>query len=547
MDIAKKSLEKLKRYSDKKVNKSTIIIYSIVTLLIILILTVTTFFIVAINKIKATNLEKEIEREKEKVQAKYIPDEKNAAYLGLASIIDNQPITLEKILIDTIYIKFYINSSINPKDYDIRLTDDMGNLYAMDNNFIKIDDGKIELRFHYINSGTEGYNLSFKNLATDDFIDFDFNLPKIKKSEDVKYLNNIIRNNTNGIEVNIAGGVFSSAGSSIYYTIETEPTAKYKLKQGLLKNNNDVILYEENTELIPLTKDILLQEVENGIILGRADFEEVDKLNSNLVANFKNLYKSYPINKTVSLDEIDKGLAVFDFDKYKLFVEGMPRFDNLFVLTLHSEDTTIKEGKQENYNRVEVLLDAEVILETPSGAKMTLKPTDAESEYYGTDMLFEIDKKQMEFLLGISPEKIKVKINSVLMEMNDVSIPINLELAMDKMLLEDENMIEEIQNAFISRLEHKYKLSNDIQGISSEVLNDPNLIEEYKPVSDAKGHQFIINLISKKLDNGKLYAIIEEVVKYKQNGEEKIYYKTHSIKATYSDYKWTITSDKIID
>ncbi len=281
------------------------------------------------------------------------------------------------------------------------------------------------------------------------------------------------------------------------------------------------------------------------------DFERVHNYNSNLILSFNNLYKKYNINKTINLGQINNiekdGGIEFDFDKYKLFIEGMPNFDDIFVLVFHAEDTTIStENRAEDFNRVEVLLNAEIALTTSSGMELILKPTDVKSSSRGTDMIFKVSQFEKNILSGLEPAYVKINIDSALIKTDDISIPINLSRAMDRQLVLDKMMNSQIKEAFISRLDYKYYSKNNIKGFDTSVLENTAIMQEYKIEEARLNPTYDAIILSEKLEDDKVYALVQEIEKYTLNGKQYTSYKTHKITAIYKEDKWIIIEDDII-
>lgn len=538
--------------SEKESGISNVIIYSIIGVLLSAIIIAIIFFIFAFKKVNAINLEKQIEIENEKVQATFVPEESNSAYLEIANRIDNFDIILEKISIDSKYIKISIISDMDYSKYDFVLTDGGNKLYPTDINFIKQDNGKFDIRFYNDDTILNEYTLSIRSIGTGETIDFIFEIPKIEKSNTVRYLNNIIDKKGDKFSLNITGGIFSEGGSSIYYTLEPEKDANFEIQQGFLNTEDLITAKENNKNLEPLGQKVLSVRLKNGSILGRMDFEKVSRYDSNLIISFNNLYKKYDINKSIDLGKLNakekEGGVEFQFDKYKLFIESMPKFDDLFVLVFHGEDTTIStENREPTFNRVEVLLNAEIALTTSSGMEIILKPSSVKSSNIGTDMIFKLSSFEKNLLLGLEPASIKINVQSALIRTDDVHIPINLSRAMDRKITADRMMEQQIKEAFISRLNYKYHSKNNIKGFSENILKDLDLMQEYQVTKDRLNPSYDIVILSEKLENNDVYALVQEIEKYTLNGKEYTSYKTHKIEAIYEEEKgWTIIEDEII-
>lgn len=549
-DFAKEILEDESEHSKEPLISNTII-YSIVGILFFAIIIFSIFLAIAFKKVNSINLEKQIQRENEKIQATFLPEENNAAYLGIVNEIDGIDVTLEKIAIDSKYIKIYITSNIDYSKYDFILTDGGKKLYPTDINFVKQGEGKFEIRFYNDDTILNEYELNIRSIQTGEISIFKFKMPKIEKDNNRRYLNNITEKKADNFSLNITGGSFTANGSSIYYTLEPEENANFEIQQGFLEKEDLINIEENDRKLAPLGSKLLSARLKDGRILGRMDFERVHNYNSNLILSFNNLYKKYNINKTINLGQINNiekdGGIEFDFDKYKLFIEGMPNFDDIFVLVFHAEDTTIStENRAEDFNRVEVLLNAEIALTTSSGMELILKPTDVKSSSRGTDMIFKVSQFEKNILSGLEPAYVKINIDSALIKTDDISIPINLSRAMDRQLVLDKMMDSQIKEAFISRLDYKYYSKNNIKGFDTSVLENTAIMQEYKIEEARLNPTYDAIILSEKLEDDKVYALVQEIEKYTLNGKQYTSYKTHKITAIYKEDKWIIIEDDII-
>ncbi len=199
--------------SSKEPLLSNTVIYSIVGILFFAIIIFSIFLAIAFKKVNSINLEKQIQRENEKVQATFLPEENNAAYLGIVNEIDGIDVTLEKIAIDSKYIKIYITSNIDYAKYDFILTDGGQKLYPTDINFVKQGEGKFEIRFYNDDTILNEYELNIRSIQTGETSIFKFKMPKIEKDNNMRYLNNITEKKADNFSLNITGGSFTANGS----------------------------------------------------------------------------------------------------------------------------------------------------------------------------------------------------------------------------------------------------------------------------------------------------------------------------------------------
>ncbi len=527
-----------------KFNKHSIIIISSIIFLVFLIVVTIIFFTVAIKK--ANNIIIQNEIKKDNLASKYTPKDKNTVYFDMAQNIDGETLILEKVHINQLNTTFYFKNKIEPMKYNIVLTDSNENLYPMDLNFIKDGDNEEYsiLRFDSIIGDNRDLKLIFKSLATEEKAIFDLNFNANLEEEKITYINSKVKNNFGDYNININYAQFGDKSSRIDYTIEPNGDVKYKIYQGGINQTDYVKLKENDKYISPLANKPAITSIDDKVI-GRMDFKNIKDKNGNVVLEFHNINKEYELNKTISLNDVKNGNIYYDFDKYRLYIEGMPKFDNKYVLVLHAEDTTIStENRPDDFNRIEATLNVELSAIGANGVEVIISPTEVKSAKYGTDIIFELDENQMSILNSISPNNILVNVKSILLKENPISIPLNLNRGLEREIISYKIMEEQITDSFKSRLENRNSINN-IKGFSSEVLNNTNLMQEYTSLSNKKMKN-AISIISKNMDNEYLEAIIQEAIQIKEDDEIRVIYKTHKIKANNVDNKWTIYSDEII-
>lgn len=520
-----------------KLDKSTIIIFSSVLFLSLLIIITLIFFIVTINNVNKINVQKEIERDT--LIAQYKPENLNTMYFDMAKEIDGETLILEKAHIDSLNTTFYFKNKIDFNKYNIVLTDKDEDIYLMDLNFHK---GKEEdnniLRFEPIDLSKKGYVLSFESLETGDKIKFDleFNI-KVEKDE-VGYINSPIKNNFGDYDVSINYSEFSNLFSRIDYTIEPNKNMSYKIQQGDIIEKEYIKLKQNDKYIQPLSDKPLTTYIDNKII-GRVDFQNLDESKEDIIVEFKDIYKKYDVNKIIPLDAAKNGNIFYEFDNYKIFIEGMPKFDDTYVLVLSAKDKTIStQNRPDDFNNVEVKLNVEMVGEGANNVQVIIAPTEIKSAQYGTDIVFKLDKQQANLINSIPQEKLALNIKSVLIKQKNVSIPINLKRSMVRKIISHEIVEEQIKEAFISRL------SNKPIGFSDEVLNDEKLIKEYENLPKGK-HKNSIRIISKDIERNNIEAIVQEGIQIKEDNLN-VLYKFHKIKAKNVDDRWVIYYDEVI-
>lgn len=542
-DALLKFAEQTKKHdSDNKKNR-IIIISSIIFLSLLIIFTII-FFTIAINKVNNLNVQKEIE--KDKLASMYNPENKNTIYFDMAKDIDGKTLILEKAHISKLNTTFYFRNKIDLMKYNIVLTDSNENLYPMDLNFT-VDDTNEDnsiLRFDTIIGNNKDFRLIFESIATGEEAEFNLKFDINLEEENIIYLNSKLKNSFNGYNININYAQFGDNSSRIDYTIEPTGEVNHKIYQGRVNKTDYVKLKQDDRYINPIGNKPFTTSIDNKII-GRMDFSNIEDKNEDVILEFDEMYKRYDLNKKISLNDIKNGNISYDFDKYKLFIEGMPKFDNKYVLVLNSKDTTIStENRPSDYDNIETILDVEISAVNSNGVEIIISPTEIKSAKYGTDIIFELDEYQMGILSGISPNNIYVNVKSALLKEDKVIIPLNLSRGMEREIISHQLMEEQILNSFKSRLENRNSVNN-IKGFTSDVLSNDILIKEYTSLPNKK-LKSDITIISKNMDEEYLEAIIQEAIQIKDSNNIKVIYMTHKIKANSEKNQWSIYSDEII-
>lgn len=542
-DALLKFAEQTKKHdSDNKKNR-IIIISSIIFLSLLIIFTII-FFTIAINKVNNLNVQKEIE--KDKLASRYNPENKNTIYFDMAKDIDGKTLILEKAHISKLNTTFYFKNKIDLMKYNIVLTDSNENLYPMDLNFT-VDDTNEDnsiLRFDTIIGNNKDFRLIFESIATGEKAEFNLKFDINLEEENIIYLNSKLKNSFNGYNININYAQFGDNSSRIDYTIEPTGEVNHKIYQGRVNKTDYVKLKQDDRYISPIGNKPFTTGIDNKII-GRMDFSNIEDKTEDVILEFDEIYKRYDLNKKISLNDIKNGNISYDFDKYKLFIEGMPKFDNKYVLVLNAKDTTIStENRPSDYDNIETILDVEISAVNSNGVEIIISPTEIKSAKYGTDIIFELDEYQMGILSGISPNNIYVNVKSALLKEDKVIIPLNLSRGMEREIISHQIMEEQILNSFKSRLENRNSVNN-IKGFTSDVLSNDILMKEYTSLPNKKLKNDI-TIISKNIDEEYLEAIIQEAIQVKDGDNIKVIYMTHKIKANNEKNQWYIYSDEII-
>lgn len=542
-DALLKFAEQTKKHdSDNKKNR-IIIISSIIFLSLLIIFTII-FFTIAINKVNNLNVQKEIE--KDKLASRYNPENKNTIYFDMAKDIDGKTLILEKAHINKLNTTFYFKNKVDLMKYNVVLTDSNENLYPMDLNFTvdNTNEDNSILRFNTIIGNNKDFRLIFESIATGKKAEFKLKFDINLEEEKIVYLNSKLKNSFNGYNININYAQFSDNSSRIDYTIEPTGEVNHKIYQGRVNKTDYVKLKQDDRYISPIGNKPFITSIDDKII-GRMDFANIEDKTEDVILEFDEIYKKYDLNKKVSLNDIKNGNISYEFDKYKLFIEGMPKFDNKYVLVLNAKDTTIStENRPSDYDNIETILDVEISAVNSNGVEIIISPTEIKSAKYGTDIIFELDEYQMGILSSISPNNIYVNVKSALLKEDKVIIPLNLSRGMEREIIPHQIMEEQILNSFKSRLENRNSVNN-IKGFTSDVLSNDVLMKEYTSLPNKK-LKSDITIISKNIDEEYLEAIIQEAIQIKDGDNIKVIYMTHKIKANSEKNQWSIYSDEII-
>lgn len=541
-DLLKFAEQTKKHDSDNKKNR-IIIISSIIFLSLLIIFTII-FFTIAINKVNNLNIQKEIE--KDKLASKYNPENKNTIYFDMAKDIDGKTLILEKAHINKLNTTFYFKNKVDLMKYNVVLTDSNENLYPMDLNFTvdNTNEDNSILRFNTIIGNNKDFRLIFESIATGKKAEFKLKFDTNLEEEKIVYLNSKLKNSFNGYNININYAQFSDNSSRIDYTIEPTGEVNHKIYQGRVNKTDYVKLKQDDRYISPIGNKPFITSIDDKII-GRMDFANIEDKTEDVILEFDEIYKKYDLNKKVSLNDIKNGNISYEFDKYKLFIEGMPKFDNKYVLVLNAKDTTIStENRPSDYDNIETILDVEISAVNSNGVEIIISPTEIKSAKYGTDIIFELDEYQMGILSSISPNNIYVNVKSALLKEDKVIIPLNLSRGMEREIISHQIMEEQILNSFKSRLENRNSVNN-IKGFTSDVLSNDVLMKEYTSLPNKK-LKSDITIISKNIDEEYLEAIIQEAIQIKDGDNIKVIYMTHKIKANSEKNQWSIYSDEII-
>lgn len=537
-------------------DKSLFVMYIIIGILILLTIISFIVLLVSVKKAKSSNINSVKKTVLE--QPEYRKNNANYIYLTKKASFDNQELKLSKILIDSTATLFYFDNKIDVQKYDIILSDNRKVMYNMDLSFVQStnlaeNNNQTILRFDPINHSSNKFKLEFYNPITGEKVEFPIEFSENIKGTPVKYASNIkIKDEKNNADITIDNATFSSAGSKIEYVIKT--TGKnYNLSNGNSTDKDFIILTEGSNQVLPTKSYPTIYSFNDGeFMLGRMDFEAIKNLNSGVEIRFKNLFKKYDVNKTIpaanlSSNTEDKNYEI-EVDNYKVIFEGLALFNDKYILVFHAEDKNIKRDKTGTNDRIEVQVDAQLIGSTESGMEIALDGT-CKSAKIGTDMVFPITETAKGFIYGINRDNINIKINSIMIKTDDIVVPIDLSKVKDEENIKRTNISDSIVKNFKERLSYKSgkKTIESIFGFDKTILNNPAIMENYIPQDLDEEPLYSAQVVSSCLDeNGKYYAVVQELWKGVNGMKETLFYRTHKIMAEEINHNWIIKSDVII-
>lgn len=492
-------------------------------------------------------------------QTDFTSNSGNYIFLKQEKMLGDKKIKLSKMLADPVATVFYFNTYLDTQKYNFVLTDDNDKFYAMDLYFVENnkaggeDVGETVVRFQAMNPSAKLLMLSIRDNETGEIAEFNIKFEEKLVMSPVKYLKKPIEVNTDNYNIKITNAILASSGTSIEYLIDNPKESKYKITQGLKSNSNYINFEQGSTNKLKKKEIPEVYTFDDGKkVIGRMDFAPVSNLEDKYYVTLTDIYKKYDVNTKVLASSVssegETKTQTIDVDNYRIVFEGLGAFNDKYVFVFHGEDKNAKiDPKNPMSNRVEVLVDAQLVGTTDTGMEVILdgKCTAAQR---GTDMIFPVDEKARDFIYGVSRDKLKVEIKSILIKEENIKIPLNYTQFYDSKSSERKTFEESVENAFEARLKYKSERSSvgAITGFSDEVINDTVLMEDYKPtITDSKPH-YSAQVISAEITGDKASAVVQDTWIGLNNSVETHFYRKHKIKAERTKIGWIITEDKVI-
>ncbi len=540
---------------DNGINKMYIILIAVIGVLIIAVIA----FIIIVASAKPTKKVSNGSKSAVIDFNKYKSNNANYIYLSQKKDFDEQKFELSKMLVDSKATLFYFNNKFDIQKYNIILSDDKGVVYGMDLSFIQNmassdedEEKSTILRFEPLNINARSINLSLYNVESGKGIEFKFDFNGNIEETPVKYIfDKEISSKNSDVKINIDNMVFSSAGSSVNYTIQSAGKG-FSIVQEKGKNGSIINLEENASAVKKLKKYPSMYTFNSGnIILGRMDFDSIENLNSKIYLTFSNIFKSYAVNRDISANNLssEKKPLPISVGNYNVIIEGVNFQNNGVILVFHGENKNVKfDSKKPNANRVEVRLDAEIVSTNSSGMEIILNGS-CRSAAYGTDMVFPISKSNRDLFYNLGVNNITIRIKSVLIKTEDLKFEYDLSKGEVANNQEKEKASSDVIDAFKGRLAYKSgeKSIEAVMGFDERLVKSGDVLSEYAPMKTVERAQYSAQIISSSLLKDKFYAVVQDVWKAPIGIDEETYFsRTHKIVAQKGEYSWKIIEDNII-
>ncbi len=355
-------------------------------------------------------------------------------YVSQEAQLNGNRLALKKILLDALATEFYFESSIDLTNYTFTLKDNQDNYYPIDLVSVSGESDysapSTKLRFAPLDAKAKSFSLKAELTNSDipdSHVEFSFYLDG-KLDESVRYLTQKqeIATTINEMVVAVEGASFSAAGSTIFFSFRWKDD---KSIFGFANGKYGVSVSENGSSLVHTKsqphKTILPSEK---MLLGRANFAPTQYLTSTVFVNFQNLERKFLVNQEYPISSLPKGSSqepmVLDFERYKVIIEGARFMGDYYVLVFHTEDKEIFASSSDlfqNDNRVDTTMDASLEWTAADGLVISV-PCKSVSGKIGTDVLFDLK----DYKASLAPDKMKLKLNSLNIQMKDISIPIDL-------------------------------------------------------------------------------------------------------------------------
>ncbi|MFI3230209.1 MAG: hypothetical protein R3Y29_01470, partial [bacterium] len=525
----------------KPLDKKAVILMVLVIIILLAMIIVTILFTSnAMKKVNQAVLIDQIQKEQDELSKD--PQDPGTTLFDMARSVDDEVFILNTVKIDPMETLIYFENKIDTDLFKFVLTDNLNNTYNFMPEFTLNPDNPSgsQLKFSKLNDGATRFTLTIHSNQTDEFATFDLPLKTLLDGQTTRYIYDSLTNEFDDYRINIDYAEFTNNNTRIDYSILSNDPANYQISHGLIEPNGYVTAEQDNYILNTFGDIPIISSLDSNTI-GRIDFESIQDYTNTILLKFDNIYKTYDINRTYTMTELNSGDLVFELDNYTLTVEGLRKFADVYVLVFNAVDNDIStENRTEHFNRVAVTVDAELIFNTGSSS-IIIDPTEIRSAQIGTDMLFNVEPSLSNTLSGVGSDSISVDLKSMMLKLPSAYVPVNLQRTLDKELTQSNIVDQSLLNIFKQRI-----LGEDLEGLFAEGIAEQT-ISLYENLDINTSLNPSIEITYQNLDNNLLEAMVQETIPINNsNGNDDILYRNHLIKAIFEGNSWVIVYDEII-
>ncbi|MDR2939830.1 MAG: hypothetical protein LBV08_05845 [Clostridiales bacterium] len=432
----------------------------------------------------------------------------NYIYLNKVFPVSGQIIDVKSILLDKMATVIYFSNEIDISRYDMHILDEGNNAYMPDISFLNSANVKY-MRFSPLKDDAKKFDFIVKDIVNGESNSISFTLEGGGDSSSVLFSNekqNLFPPGA-GFSGTLDKAVFSGSGSTIYFSF------KYKNPENILyieDSQTEVAEMHENVARLLGQREKPIQFIygDDGLSIGRMDFEPVKNLNSKVYIKFNNIFRSFEYGKEIDPSGLflnnEESQQKYTVGNYDIILERMGRQGDRYVLVMHAENNAIfgKSSLENDLGHIEIIPDIELVFESPDGKEIKSQG-EVFSADIGTDVVFDVGGIS-EFAGG----KMSLKINSLSFKLETLEIEVDLEkcVASDGELSISDN--EMLHGAFMERLRYKSGEINEVGSFSDSLMADSQLLRYYSPEPMAKNISYGLNVLTSYHEGEKIYAAV---------------------------------------
>ncbi len=526
-----------------------------IILLVLLVFVIITGTLFGIQLFKKYNLE--MQTKKVVTVPTYKPNTTNYIFINQEKLFNGDKLKLIKMLVDPIATVFYFDKSLDFALYEAHLKDTHGKMYNMDISFAesttKNNEGSV-LKFESLGEDIKEFTLTILDTNSSDIVEYTIVLNSHPEFLPPKYLSNSVQLNYNqDMQISLENATFSSSGSIIEYRLHWKDNLN-KLRMGWqgISSSELVTLKERNINIYP-TKNYpnmyLFQD--DNTILGRMDFEAVKNLESTVDINFKNLYLEKNLNQRIDLTKIlfsskQSKEQIIPMDNYNIIIEGFRDFGDDCIVVYHVEDTLNLSTE----NRIETLLDGELIISDDSGVEVVLDGK-CRAKQEGGDFTFNA-KDAKDFIANLKNKVYILNLKRAGVKLPDETIRIDLSTIDETTIQMDKKEVKDfVVEAFKKRLAVKSGEA-DIEELKTYfepyILKDDIIIRDYlQNETFEETPQYSSHILNMgKNDKGEYLVVVQDSWKGNTGVKEIYFYRTHKIIVQKDNDNFIIIEDNTI-